>query len=75
MIDQFQAIGLKGRLVIKLGVHEKAKTPNSWTENKREKELVFIDSQPPIECVTSVIKHLPTSGCLRDIHGTNHSPT
>lgn len=29
MIDQFQAIELKGRLFIKLGVHEKEKTPNS----------------------------------------------
>lgn len=75
MIDQFQAIGLKGRLFIKSGVHEKAKPPNSWTKNKREEELVFIDSQSPVECVTSVIKHLPTSGRLRDIHGTNHSPT
>lgn len=75
MIDPFQAIGLKGRLLIKLGVHEKAKPPNSGTENKRVEEIVFIDSQSHLESVPSVIKHQPTSGRLRDIHGINYSHT
>ena len=62
-------------MVIKLGVHEKANPPNSGTENKRVEEIVFIDAQYHLESVPSVIKHQPTSGHLREIHGTNYSQT
>lgn len=62
-------------MAIKLGVHEKAKPPNSGTENKRVEEIVFIDSPSHLESMPSLIKHQPTSGRLRDIHGINYSQT